>query len=306
MTSAEEALRRTGFSVAYRMLGSVADAEDIVQEALLRLHQAEAKEEIASPVAFLTTVVTRLSIDHLRSARVRRAQYFGPWLPEPLLPEAAADAATHAEMADSLSLAFLVVLETLAPVERAVFLLRDVFDLGYDEIAAIVGKSEANCRQLATRARKHVDERRPRFETSRDQREELARRFFDACERGDMDGLISLLSEDVVLYGDGGGNAPAAAQPVFGQTKVSKLLLGIADQARRARIRGRLTEVNRQPGAVFSDERGRLVFVMSLDIVDGVVQTVRSLVNPEKLAHLGPLADYDELAARLRGSRGTD
>ena len=209
-----EELRPRGFAIAYRMLGSVSEAEDVVQEALLRLHRVlEAGEEIEVPEAYLATVVTRLGIDRLRSAQVQRETYFGDWLPEPVVTGGLDDPATHAEMSDSLSLAFLVVLERLSPEQRAVFLLREVFDYGYDAIAEIVGKSEAACRQLAVRARRHIDQDRPRFETSRQERNELARRFLTAAETGDLDGLEALLAHDVALHGDGGGKVRGDCQP---------------------------------------------------------------------------------------------
>jgi RNA polymerase sigma-70 factor (ECF subfamily) len=296
-----EDVRPLMFSIAYRMLGSVSEAEDIVQEALLRFHRASQEQsQIESPKAYLSAVTTRLSIDHLRSARVRRERYVGEWLPEPLLTEAAPDAAEHAETAESLSLAFLVLLESLSPVERAVFLLRDAFGYGYEEIAEVVGRSEENCRQLAVRARRRVEERRPRFEASRSQREELARSFFDACQAGDTEGLIQLLAADVVVYGDGGGRAPSWPRPIHGRERVCRLLLGVSAQAREAGLSLRPTEVNGQPGAMFVDAEGRLASVLSLDVADGVVQTVRSIINPDKLRHLGPLADVRGL---LRASR---
>jgi RNA polymerase sigma-70 factor, ECF subfamily len=284
------------FSIAYRMLGSVSDAEDIVQEAFLRLHRvSRTGEEVESPRAYLSTVITRLAIDHLRSARVRRESYVGTWLPEPLVTGEAPDAAQHAETADSLSLALLVVLESLSPVERAVFLLREVFDYGYAEIAEIVGKSEDNCRQLAARARRRVDEGKPRFEASREQRDELARRFFAAIEEGDTDGLVRMLAADVVFYGDGGGKVPAVPRPLHGRERVGRLLTGLVRQAVALGLTFRTEQVNGQPGAVFLDSEGRLVSVLSLDIADGQVQTMRSVINPDKLGHLGPLADVRRL-----------
>jgi RNA polymerase sigma-70 factor (ECF subfamily) len=295
-TEVFEELRPLLFSIAYRMLGSVGEAEDIVQEAFLRFHRASAQgSEIESPRAYLSAVTTRLSIDHLRSARVRREQYVGEWLPEPLLADPEPDAARQAETADTLSLAFLVLLESLTPVERAVFLLHDVFGYGYDEIAPIVEKSEDNCRQLAVRARRHVEERRPRFEASRTKREELAQRFFAAVEEGDTDGLVRLLADDVVVYGDGGGRAPSWPRPIRGREQVARLLVAVAAQARGAGLRLHPTRVNGQPGARFLDRDGRLVNVLSLDIADGAVQTVRSVINPDKLGHLGPLADVRAL-----------
>ncbi len=221
-----DTLRPLMFSIAYRMLGSVSDAEDIVQEAYVRYTTADAK--VGSLKAYLSAVVTRLSIDHLRSARVRRETYVGQWLPEPLLTEEGP--AAHAEQADSLSMAFLLVLERLSPVERAVFLLHDVFAYDYDEIAQIVGKSEANCRQLASRARKHLDAEKPRFETSRKAREDLAARFFAAAQQGDVDGLVALLAADVEVYGDGGGKAPQWSRPIVGADRVSRLFVNLGRQ----------------------------------------------------------------------------
>jgi len=286
-------LRPLMFSIAYRMLGSVSEAEDIVQEAFLRYHRALSEgTEIESPKAFLSAVVTRLSIDQLRSARVRRESYVGEWLPEPLLTdENAPDPAAQAEQADSLSMAFLLLLERLTPLERAIFLLHDVFAYGYDEIAAIVGKSEDNCRQLALRARRHVDEQKPRFEASRRERDELAARFFAAVGDGDMDGLVELLAADVVVYGDGGGKVPSWPHPIVGRDRVSRLLIGLGKQIRELGLTVQPLEINGQPGALFLDPVGRLTNVFSLDIIDGVVQTVRSVINPDKLRHLGPLAD---------------
>ena len=218
-------LRPVSFAIAYRMLGSVAEAEDVVQESLLRVHRAvEAGERIDSPRAFVATITTRLAIDELRSARARRERYVGEWLPEPILTDSLDDPAQHAEIADSLSMAMLVLLETLSPEQRAVLLLRDVFDYGYGEIAGIVGKNEDNVRQLASRARAHVEAGRPRFQTSREQRDELARRFFAAATEGDLAGLEALLAHDVVLTGDGGGKVPALARPLQGRHRVARAL----------------------------------------------------------------------------------
>ena len=289
-------LRPSAFAIAYRMLGSVSEAEDVVQEGLLRLHRArEGGERIESPRAYLSTVVSRLSLDHLRSAAVRRESYVGEWLPEPLLASTADDPARKAEMADSLSLAFLVLLESLSPEQRAAFLLREVFDEPYDRIAEIVGTSEQNARQLATRARGHVEERRPRFEASREQREELATRFFAAAEEGDLEGLEELLAHDVVLRGDGGGKAPALARALHGRARVARTLIAWLRTATRFGVTLRREEVNGQPGALFFDREGRLVSVMSLDVAEGQIQGVSGIVNPDKLGHLGPLADLDAL-----------
>ena len=297
-------LRRTAFAIAYRMLGSVSEAEDVVQEGLLRLHRArDGGEPIASPRAYLATVVSRLSLDHLRSARVRRETYVGEWLPEPLVANADDDPAHRAEMADSLSLAFLVLLESLSPEQRAAFLLREVFGEPYDRIAEIVGTSEQNARQLTARARRHVEERRPRFEASRARREELATRFFAATEEGDLQGLEELLADDVVLHGDGGGKAPALARAVHGRSRVARTLSAwLRAGTRSGGFALRREEVNGQPGALFFDLEGRLISVMILDVADGQIQAVSSIVNPDKLRHLGPTADLAALL-RKRGRR---
>ncbi len=281
-------LRPLMFSIAYRMLGSASEAEDIVQEAFLRFHRETGKgTAIESPKAYLSTVTTRLSIDHLRSARVRRERYFGTWLPEPVLSDDEPDVAPHADTADSLSMAFLVLLESLSPVERAVFLLREVFDYGFDEIARVVGKSEDNCRQIAVRSRRQVEAKRPRFEASRKRREELARRFFDAVANGDETALVDLLAADVVVYADGGGAAPAFPRPVFGRDRAARVLLGGADRGRSLGVTGlRIATINGQPGALLLGPEGRPVVVVTLDVADDQVQTVRAISNPEKLRHL--------------------
>jgi RNA polymerase sigma-70 factor (TIGR02957 family) len=297
-----EELRPGAFAIAYRMLGSASEAEDLVQEGLLRLHRAlEEGERLESPKAFLSTVVTRLAIDELRSARVRRETYFGEWLPEPLLTSSEDDPARHAEIADSLSLAFLVVLEGLSPEQRAVFLLRDVFDYPYERIAPIVGKSEAATRQIATRARRHVDERRPRYEASERRREELAERFFAAAREGELETLESLLAEDVELHGDGGGRAPALARALYGKQSVAQALGTWLETGRRSGgVVFRLAEVNGQPGAMLTDPDGGLIGVWSLGIAEGRVQSIRSVVNPDKLAHLGPVSGLAAMLERAR------
>src|SRR5262245_5219311 len=297
-----EELRPLLFSIAYRMVSSVSEAEDIVQESFLRIHRAEAEgTRIESPKAYLSAVATRLSIDHLKSARVRREQYVGQWLPEPLLTDdAAPDAAAHAETADSLSMAFLVLLESLTPVERAVFLLREVFEYGYDEIARIVDRTEDNCRQLYVRARRHVDDGKPRFEASRTHRDELVERFFAAAERGDLAALEEMLAADVVVYGDGGGKAPSWPKPIYGRERVAKLIGGTVRQVRELGVTLRPTHVNGQPGVVFLDDEGRIGAVMSVDVADGLVQTIRGVVNPDKLAHLGPVLDAREVLRKSR------
>ena len=285
------ALRRHAFGVAYRMLGSATEAEDVAQEALVRLDRTAEEEDVRSPEAFLTTVATRLAIDRLRAARARREQYVGTWLPEPLVVDEELEAVTEADTADSLSLAFLVLLETLAPVERAVFLLREVFDVAYPDIARIVGKREDNVRQIAVRARRHVDERRPRFEASPEEGERLAERFFAAAQAQDAEALAGLLAADVVFYGDGGGKVRGAIpRPVSGRERVARLLLGFAADERFRDYELRLASVNGQPGAVFHDPTGTPFSVLALDVVDGAVTAIRSIVNPDKLRHVAARA----------------
>jgi RNA polymerase sigma-70 factor (ECF subfamily) len=287
-------LRPLLFAIAYRMLSGVADAEDVVQEAFLRYRSATAAgERVASPRAYLSTVTTRLCIDHLRSARNRHEQSVGTWLPEPVLT--GADPAEHAELADSLSMAFLLLLERLSPVERAVFLLHDVFGYAFDEVAGIVGKSVDNCRQLALRARRHVEAGRPRFEADRQRRDELAARFLAAMGDGDVGALVSLLAEDVVVQGDSGGGRPAWGREITGRDRVARLLAGMSRQIREAGGTLRASEVNGQPGALCLAPDGRLVSVFAFDLADGVVTAVRSVINPHKLGHLGELADPREL-----------
>jgi RNA polymerase sigma-70 factor (TIGR02957 family) len=289
-------LRPSAFAVAYRMLGSVSEAEDVVQEGFLRLHRARAGgERIQSPRAYLSTVVSRLSLDQLRSMRARRETYVGEWLPEPLVTSTDDDPARKAEMADSLSLAFLVLLESLSPEQRAAFLLREVFDEPYDRIAQIIGTSEQNARQLATRARRHVKERRPRFEASREQQEELANRFFAAAEEGDLEGLEELLAHDVVLRGDGGGKAPALKRAIHGRARAARTLTAGLRTLGRLDLILRRERVNGQPGALVVDREGRLIAVISLDVADGQIQGVSAINNPDKLRHLGPLADLEAL-----------
>ena len=302
------------FSIAYGMTGSVGDAEDIVQDAFLGLTRArQAGTEIADPKAYLATAVTRLGINYLGSARVRRETYVGDWLPEPVVvPTSALSAsgpAEHAELADSLSMAFLVLLETLSPVERAVFMLREVFGYGYPDMARITGKTEVNCRQIFARARQRIAAGAPVSDAvpspaRRAEGEELARRFFEAAAGGDMDALLGMLAPDVVLHADGGGKAQAIGKPLAGRQPVSRMLVSLL---RRARVLGaslRLAWVNGQPGAVLYDAEGRVVSVIELDIGPNghgsdVVQTMHAVVNPDKLAHLGAVSDV----ARLPESR---
>ena len=297
-------LRPYAFAIAYRMLGSVVEAEDVVQDAFVRLAQDD-ELQLRSPKAYLATITTRLAVDRLRSARARREAYLGPWLPEPVLDDTVAglqpDVAASAEIADSLSMAFLVVLESLNPLERAVFLLHDVFGYGYDEVAAMVEKSEANCRQLATRARRRVHAEQPRFTASREQRDQLAQRFLAACRGDDMQGLVDMLTGDAVLYGDGGARGAGLNRPIYGREAVAAMLQNWFRRMRQVGIEAVPVSVNGQPGAKFLDPEGRLVNVISVDVVDSGVQTVRSIINPDKLSHLGVLSPL----GRRTPSRGS-
>jgi RNA polymerase sigma-70 factor, ECF subfamily len=295
------ALRSLLFSLAYRMTGSVADAEDIVSESYLRLRRAEAAgTQIGSLKTYLSSVVTRLSIDHLRSARVRRETYFGPWLPEPLVQSEGAPDFERVELADTLSMAFLVLMETLSPTERAVFLLREVFEFDYAQISGMLDKTETHCRQLMRRARGHVEAGKPRFDTRNRERDELAARFFAAVEAGNLEPLIAMLAADVVAYGDGGGNGPSLPRPVNGRDKVLRLLASISKAVRDFELHFERVLVNGQPGALFVDADDRLLTVLVLDVIDGTVQAVRSIVNPDKLHHLAPLISDDHPLRRVR------
>ncbi len=290
------------FSIAYGMTGSVGDAEDIVQDAFLGLTRArQAGTTITDPKAYLTTAVTRLGINYLSSARVRRETYVGDWLPEPVVvPADAPGPAEHTELADSLSMAFLVLLEALSPVERAVFMLREVFGYGYPDVARITGKTEVNCRQIFARARQRISAGAQARDSAppaarRAEGEELARRFFEAAAGGDMDALLGMLAPDVVFHGDGGGKAQAVGKPLAGQQPVMRLLVGMF---RRGRILGsslRPAWVNGQPGAVIYDAEGRVISVIELGVADGVVQAIRGVVNPDKLGHIGPVSDVARL-----------
>jgi RNA polymerase sigma-70 factor (ECF subfamily) len=326
-----ESLRRHAFGVAYRMLGSVTEAEDVAQEALLRLTRQEGP--IDEPAAWITTVATRLSINVLNSARARREAYVGPWLPEPLLEDPEPGPASRAELADSLSMAMLTLLERLTPVERAAYLLREAFGYEYAAIAEIIERSEVNARQLVTRARKHLEANRPRFDADEAARDALLERFLAAAEDGDLEALEEMLAEDAVLYADGGGKALAALEPLHGSALIARFMAGVA-QVRRAfgEFETRLVHVNGQPGRVLrapGDEQlgeaeriaagkaltllksgelgakelaammigayGRAVRaegevrvrdVLTVDVVDGRIQAVRIVRNPDKLAHL--------------------
>jgi RNA polymerase sigma-70 factor (TIGR02957 family) len=287
-----EGLRPKAFEVAYRLLGSVSEAEDVVQEAFLRLHrELERGEHVESPEAYLVTLVTRIGIDELRSARARREVYVGEWLPEPILTAEDDDPARHVEIAESLSVGLLVVLETLTPEERAAFLLHEVFDYPHARIAEILGKSDAAVRQLAVRARKRVGEREPRFETSREQRERLVNRFVEAFEEGNLEALEGLLAAEVTLRGDGGGKVPALARPVHGRSRVARTLRDFSRGAARFGVAAlREVEVNGEPGIVALDREGRLLAVVAVEIRAGQIQAVDSVTNPDKLGHLGPVA----------------
>lgn len=275
-----DAQRRRLFGIAYRMLGSVMDAEDIVQDAFLRWQQAPA-DDVRNAKAYLSTVVTRLCIDQLRSARARRETYIGPWLPEPLITDEPLDIDEGLARTDSLSMAFLVLLERLNPVERAAFLLRDVFDYEYAEIAAILEKTEANCRQLVRRARSRVAEQRRRFDAPPDQLASLARRFLAATTEGDLQGLVALLSEDVTLWSDGGGKVAAARNPVYGAAKVARFFIGLAKKF-PPHFTTRTARVNGGPGLIVYDG-ARPYAVICPEIVGGAVAAFRIVNNPDKL-----------------------
>jgi RNA polymerase sigma-70 factor, ECF subfamily len=296
-----EELRPLLFAIAYRILGSVAEAEDTVQETWLRYESSPT--EPTSTKAFLSAVVTRVSIDVLRSARVRREEYVGQWFPEPLLTDPYEDPARSAELADSVSMAALLLLERLTPLERAVFVLREVFGFGFPEVAVAVGRSEAACRQLAVRARRHMDVGRPRFEADRREREELAARFFDALRDGDIDGVRELLAADVQMVSDGGGKAPAFARSVVGADNVARVLASIFPLLARIDARVEPHEVNGQPGAILRDRDGQVVGTVTLDVLGGRIQTIRSVANPDKLGHVGPVADGWAVAREVKQAR---
>jgi RNA polymerase sigma-70 factor, ECF subfamily len=294
-------LRPLLFAIAYRILGSVAEAEDAVQETWLRYESSPTQP--TSTKAFLSAVVTRISIDVLRSARVRRETYVGPWFPEPLLTDPYEDPARSAELADSLSMAALLLLERLSPLERAVFVLREVFGFGFPEIAAAVGRSEPACRQLAVRARRHMEAGRPRFEADRREREELAARFFDALRNGDVDQLRELLAADVSMVGDGGGKAPALPKSVIGADNVARVLASNFPVLARIEASMEQRELNGQPGAIIRDRDGNVVGTMTLDVIGGQIQTIRSVANPDKLGHVGPVADAWAIAREVKQAR---
>jgi RNA polymerase sigma-70 factor (ECF subfamily) len=303
MTRDEEfqELRPLLFAIAYRILGSVAEAEDAVQETWLRYESSATQP--TSTKAFLSAVVTRISIDVLRSARLRRETYVGPWFPEPLLTDPYEDPARSVELADSLSMAALLLLERLSPLERAVFVLREVFGFGFPEIAAAVGRSEPACRQLAVRARRHMEAGRPRFEADRREREELAARFFDALRNGDVHQLRELLAADVSMVGDGGGKAPALPKSVIGADNVARVLASIFPVLARIEASMEQRELNGQPGAIIRDQDSNVVGTMTLDVIGGQIQTIRSVANPDRLGHVGPVADAWAIAREVKQAR---
>ena len=291
MTRVEEfeELRPLLSAIAYRILGSVSEAEDAVQETWLRYEATPTRP--TSTKAFLSAVVTRISIDVLRSARFRREKYVGQWFPEPLVSDPYDDPARSAELADSVSMAALLLLERLSPLERAVFVLREVFGFGFAEVASAVGRSDAACRQLAVRARRHMEEGRPRFEADRRERDELAARFFDALREGDVDGLRELLAADVSMIGDSGGKAPQWARGIMGAENVARVLASIYPWLVRVGVEMEPHEVNGQPGAIFRDRDNKVLTTWTIDVLDGRIQTIRAVSNPDKLGHLGPVAD---------------
>ena len=282
------------FSIAYRMLGSVADAEDIVQDTYLRWQRA-AEEDVREPRAYLTTIVTRLAINQLRSARVQRETYVGPWLPEPLVTDHAHDPSATVELAESLSMAFMVMLERLSPVERAVLLLHDVFDFDYAEIARIVDKSEVNCRQLLARAKKHVGAADVRFDADRSQAVRLTQRFTDAASAGDMEGMLAVLAEDITLWADGGGKVRGAAlQPIHGASPVARFIAGVLDRFVPAERTTRPMQINGEPGFIVYVS-GRPLAAMIFHVRQGRIATIYAVGNPDKLQGVAESATrFDE------------
>jgi RNA polymerase sigma-70 factor, ECF subfamily len=296
-----EELRPLLFAIAYRILGSVAEAEDAVQETWLRYEASPTQPRSAK--AFLSAVVTRVAIDMLRSARVRREAYVGQWFPEPLLTDPYEDPARSAELADSVSIAALLLLERLTPLERAVFVLREVFGFSFPEVAVAVERSEAACRQLAVRARRHMDVGRPRFEADRREREALAAQFFDALRDGDIDGLRELLAADVQMVADGGGKAPALTRSVFGADNVARVLVSIFPVLVKIDARVEPRDLNGHPGAIVRDRDGKVLGTLTLEVLDGHIQTIRSVANPDKLGHVGPVADAWAIAREVKQAR---
>jgi RNA polymerase sigma-70 factor (TIGR02957 family) len=303
LAALHDELRPLMFSVAYRMLGNVAEAEDVVQDAFLKMHRTGlAVDRVRSVDAFAVTVTTRLAIDALRSARVRRERYVGSWLPSPLIDTDETDPSLRVEADETVSSALLAVLERLSPTERAVFLLREVFGYEYAEVGEVVGRTPEACRQLLSRARAALGSDRPRFEPSRERREALAAAFFRALEGGDLTALEELLAADVTFYGDGGGKAPAVRAPLRGRTQVARFLLGLVRQSERFAGTIEQVTVNGQPGARIVTADGALVGVLSVEIADGRVRSLQNQINPDKLRHLGRTADLTLLV----GDRSPD
>jgi RNA polymerase sigma-70 factor (ECF subfamily) len=269
--------------LAYRMLGSLSDADDVVQEAYLRWTR-EDRSAVKSPRAYLYSIVTRLCIDQRRAVEARKESYVGPWLPEPVVESPAADPATQMETAESVSMALLVVLESLSPVERAAYLLRRVFDYDYGEVSAILGKSEPNCRQLVSRAEEHIRQRRPRFDPVPGEAERLTGEFLQACATGDLDGLVRILAADAVLYSDGGGKVPAARVPIDGAERVGRFVLGVIKKGSRD-LQVRHVRVNGRPGVVVLDA-GRVDSVVTLDVAGGRIVGCFVVRNPDKLSRV--------------------
>lgn len=306
MTRAEEfeRLRPRLFAIAYRMTGSVTEAEDLLQEAFFRLERARRSGVVVeSPEAYLAAATTRLAIDNMRSARARRESYAGTWLPEPIVTDLHQSPEQMAELSDSLSMAFLVLLERLSPVERAVFLLREAFDYSYEEIAQVVDKSEANCRKILGRARQRIGAHDARYEASTEHSEALLWSFLAAARDGDFDQLVDLLAADAVFYSDGGGKATAIQQPLYGRDRVAAFVLALFKQASRLGVTVEPVFVNGGPGIVTYDPQGKIISVLSLEVFNGLIQTVRGIVNPDKLQHLGAVSDMARLPRRDKDHR---
>jgi len=275
--------RRLMFSIAYRMLGSAADAEDILQDAFLRYRNTP-RGEIVSHKAFLSTVVTRLCLNRLESVQMQRETYIGPWLPEPILTtrDESVDAVQQTELHESLSMAFLVLLEQLTPLERAVFLLRQVFDCEYHEIAEMIGNDETACRQLFSRAKKHISENRPRFRSNPEQQRELLKQFVTAVSQGELDGLLQLLSNDVTLWADGGGKVRGAAlNPLYGREVVARFVIA-SPYLITGLLEPHIGWVNEEPALLLRVD-GQTRFVVMLGIDENLIQEIRIIGNPDKL-----------------------
>ncbi len=275
--------RQLLFGIAYRMLGTVMDAQDLVQDTFLRWQQSS-PAEVQSTRAWLTTVITRLCINHLKSARIQREIYVGPWLPEPIVAEPEPEQLENSRLADSLSLAFLILLESLTPTERAVFVLREVFNYEFSDIAPIVEKAESNCRQILARARKRIGERQPRFDASVEDAERLIQRFGQVMQNGNVEELLQLLAKDVVLVSDGGGKARAVLRPIYGRDRVARLLIGAKRKFGSKTQVTREARINGLPGMI-SVEDGPVLRVVALGIREGQIHSLFIITNPDKLRH---------------------